>query len=287
MITAIIPTYRNPEYLELCLASATELKRFPETEIICIVDGYVEESQKVIDKFPDVSYIPLDKNYGMQYAINVGVMNAKHDWIYVVNDDNVFGSYWDSGIFRGMQEVCEEYGIVDSQQDTVVLTVNQVEPDPSIFNFHCKDFGRTPKEFDYFGWSEYEVSISEYGITDQGLIFPFAMSKRWFMTVGGFDTFYKSPFWCDVDFWLKLELLDHLEFARWHGNHMYHFGSAATKNRGDEEAQRFKDSEMEAANLFYYKWGYLPDLVHNAQNRHNTKLPENLDDLRGISSLFR
>ena len=37
-------------------------------------------------------------------------------------------------------------------------------------------------------------------------IFPFAMYKKDYMIVGGFDTMYKSPFICDWDFFLKLDL---------------------------------------------------------------------------------
>ena len=92
------------------------------------------------------------------------------------------------------------------------------------------------------------------------------------MTVGGFDTMYKSPFWCDVDFWLKLELLNQLKFVMCHSVHLYHFGSIATKRREDAEAESFKQSEEPAAKTFKYKWGYIPDLVQSAKSWNNTKM---------------
>jgi glycosyltransferase involved in cell wall biosynthesis len=46
MLTLIIPTYRNPKYLDLCLKSAVENKVNSNTEILVIVDGFFEESQK-------------------------------------------------------------------------------------------------------------------------------------------------------------------------------------------------------------------------------------------------
>ena len=92
------------------------------------------------------------------------------------------------------------------------------------------------------------------------------------MAVGGFDVFYKSPFWCDCDFWLKLELIKDLHFFRYRGTHLYHFGGTATKTRKDVEALMFQKSESEAAQTFGYKWGFIPDLVQATQ-RGNSKLP--------------
>ena len=57
------------------------------------------------------------------------------------------------------------------------------------------------------------------------------------MAAGGFDVMYKSPFICDWDFFLKLDLIG-LGFTRTHNAHLYHFGSTATKN--GNEGEKFK-----------------------------------------------
>jgi len=43
MISVIIPTYRNPKCLDICLESALRTQEH-QNEIIVIVDGYAEES---------------------------------------------------------------------------------------------------------------------------------------------------------------------------------------------------------------------------------------------------
>jgi hypothetical protein len=111
--------------------------------------------------------------------------------------------------------------------------------------------------------------IRENKLTIDGGIFPFAMYKKYYMAVGGFDTMYQSPFICDWDFFLKLELIG-LKMSRTHKAHLYHFGSAATKN--GKEGDRFKASESPAAQLFMYKWGMQPQLFEN--NSHNPKTGE-------------
>ena len=49
---------------------------------------------------------------------------------------------------------------LSNYKEKSLLTLNQIEPEgPGIFNFPVKDFGRTPKAFDYDTFIEYEKSI--------------------------------------------------------------------------------------------------------------------------------
>ena len=50
MISLIIPTYRNPKCLDICLKSAIEQQK-GKNEIIVIVDGFVEESKDILEKY--------------------------------------------------------------------------------------------------------------------------------------------------------------------------------------------------------------------------------------------
>ena len=254
MISLIIPTYRNPEYLDICLKSAIEQQAF-ENEIIVAVDGFVEESQEILDKYKDdINVLDLVQNQGMQQALNLGVMNATNEIIFIVNDDNVFCKDWDKVILDTLKD-----------KEKTVLTLNQIEPTgPGIFKFPVKDFGSNPKEFKYNEFIEYEKLIRKNELTIDGGIFPFAMYKKYYMAVGGFDTMYQSPFICDWDFFLKLDLIG-LGFVRTHNAHLYHFGSTATKN--GKEGDKFKATEGPAAQMFTYKWGMSPQLLENNSHR--------------------
>ena len=238
MISIIIPSYRNPEYLDLCLKSCIE-QQHNKNQIIVAIDGFIEESQDVLDKYKEhINVLDLKENMGMQKALNLAVMNATNEKIFIVNDDNVF---------------CKDFDLVIEEElkEKSVLTLNQIEPTgPSIFNFPEYDFGRSPKEFKYKKFIDYELSIKQDKLTIDG----------------GFDEMYKSPFICDWDFFLKLEL-NGLKFARTHRAHLYHFGSAATKN--GKEGEQFKATEGPAAEIFMYKWGIPPRLFENLS--HNPK----------------
>jgi glycosyltransferase involved in cell wall biosynthesis len=252
MISLIIPTYKSPEHLDICLKSAIE-NQANKNEIIVSVDGFIEESQHVLDKYQDdIQILDMGVNQGMQIALNLAVMNASNEIICIINDDNVLSKDWDVIIEK-------EYN------PNSVLTINQIEPiGPGIFNFPVKDFGKIPSEFKYNDFISYEPSIRKEVMTLDGGIFPFVISKKNYMIVGGFDTMYQSPFICDWDFFLKLDL-NGVNFTRTHNLHFYHFGSAATKN--GKEGNKFKQTEHPAAQMFMYKWGIAPQLFENNSHR--------------------
>jgi len=251
-LSLIIPTYRNPKYLDLCLKSAIE-NQTQDNEIIVVVDGFIEESQEVLNSYIQyIQVLDLGENQGMQTALNFGVMNAVNECIVIINDDNVLCKDWDSLILQ-------------KYQSNAVYTINQIEPNgPGIFNFPVKDLGRHPDNFKYDEFLSYEQTLRSEEITLDGGIFPFVISKKNYMIVGGFDTIYQSPFICDWDFFLKLDLMG-LDFYRISNLHFYHFGSAATKN--GKEGNKFKNTELPAAQTFMYKWGITPQLFENNSHR--------------------
>jgi glycosyltransferase involved in cell wall biosynthesis len=254
MISLVIPTYRNPEYLDICLKSAIE-NQANKNEIIVTLDGYIEESQHVLDKYKnDITILDLGENQGFQMSHNLSVMNASSEIVCIVNDDNVLCKDWDK--------------IIEQDFDpNKVMTVEQIEPiGPSIFNFHIKDFGKIPSEFRYNDFIEYELSIRENKLTKDGGVFPFVISKKNYMIVNGFDTFYPSPYVCDWDFFLRLEL-NNVEFYKTHNIHFYHFGSSVLKK--GKEGERFAASHQPAAETYYYKWGMPHQLFEN--NSHKPK----------------
>ena len=165
MVSLIIPTYKNPKYLDICLKSAIE-GQSNKNEIIVAVDGFISESRSVLDKYKDnIKILDLGHNQGMQQALNLGVYNASNETICIINDDNVLSKGWDTTINNDLNK-------------GEVLTINQIEPTgPGIFNFPVKGFGGVDN-FDYDGYLKYEQQISKNKSTDDGGIFPFAISKK-------------------------------------------------------------------------------------------------------------
>jgi glycosyltransferase involved in cell wall biosynthesis len=121
MISVIIPTYKSPEALDLCLRSAIE-GQVNKNQIIVVVDGFYDLNKDVLDKYKDhIDILNLEENVGLCRGTNLGVYNAQHDKILIVNDDNVFPQFWDT--------VLEE-----EWEEGAVIAPNQIEPYASMFS---------------------------------------------------------------------------------------------------------------------------------------------------------
>ena len=240
MISVVIPTYQEPEYLDLCLRSAFE-GQSNENEIIVVVDGYYELNKPVLDKYPQVSLLDLEDNQGLSVATNWGVYNAVNSWVLVVNDDNVFPKEWDVKLLKDAKK-------------GVVLTPNQIEPTPSMFRqFHIKDLGKSPDTFDLLTFWEYESKLQKRSVENTGCTLPFLMDKHDFLAVGGWDEMYPSPHVVDWDFFLKCEYVGYT-MKRTYDAQFYHFSGAATK-KTPEQALESSKKEQTAHEFFAVKWG--------------------------------
>ena len=235
MISVIIPTYKEPEALDLCLKSAINGQR-RNNQIIVVVDGFYEVNKEVLDKYEEsIEILVLEENVGLCRATNLGVYNAKFDKILIVNDDNVFSDVWD-------QVLLEEY------KPGYVLAPNQIEPSPSIFRqFHIKDLGRDPKTFDLQTYWDYENSVREGKTEESGSTLPIFMNKYDYIRLGGWDENYEAGMVADWDFFLKCAISD-LKMVRTYNCHFYHFASISTN--GEKRLQ----AEQKGHEYAKYKW---------------------------------
>jgi len=240
MISVIIPTYREPEVLDLCLKSAIE-GQTNKNEIIVVVDGYYDENYEVLDKYKDhIAVLDFDENQGLARATNFDVYNASNDLILIVNDDNVFPADWDTRL--------------ESQyQPGAVYSPNQIEPTPSIFSqFIIQDLGRDPKTFDLEAFRVFEVNNSKMVKDINGSTLPIFISKQDYLKVGGWDESYPGHWVVDCEFFMKCNL-NKIGSIRLYNIAFYHFVSVGTKT--PERITESEYKEILCHEHFKYKWG--------------------------------
>lgn len=242
-ISAIIPTYKEPEVLDLCLKSAID-GQFNKNQIIVVVDGFYEMNKNVLIKYKShIDILDLQENVGMIRAMNFGHYNATNDLVFHVHDDNVFPKYWD-------QLLLKNYKL------NSVLTPNQIEPFPSIFSqFHIKNLGLSPNNFDLNAFWKYEKSISKNSSNECGSTFPFLINKYDYLKIGGFDESYPGPWVVDWEFFLKCKM-NKLTMLRTYESHFYHFVSVGT--RPPEKKAENQIIEKLCFEHFIQKWGKHP-----------------------------
>lgn len=249
LVSVIIPTYKTPAALDLCIRSAVE-GQLNKNQIIVVVDGTEAENAEVLEKWKaHIDPIIFEENQGLCRGTNIGVYNAKHDRILVVNDDNVFPRHWDSNLHDEWVMLSEQYG-----HDNIVLTPNQIEPYPSMFpQFHIKDLGRTIPEFDLESFWQYEYHYMSGDKRDEtGSTLPLMMRRIDYLRVGGWDENYQLGMVADWDFLLKCQLSG-MKMVRTWISHFYHFVSLTTKTP-EMIAQR-NETEQFGHEYAKYKWG--------------------------------
>jgi glycosyltransferase involved in cell wall biosynthesis len=253
MISVIIPTYKEPEVLDLCLRSAIE-GQHNNNEIIVVIDGFYDINKEVLEKYKNkINILNLEENVGMVRAMNLGIYNASNKLILVVNDDNIFPLHWD-------------LQLENTYQPNSVISPNQIEPIPSIFKqFHIKDLGRDPNKFDLEAFWKYEIEIHENKIEETGSTPPFLISKIDYLKIGGWDESYPGPWVVDWEFFMKCEMAG-MKMLRTYNSHFYHFVSFGT--RPPEKINENMEIEQQCHEYFRYKWGTY--IKHNPIN--NSKL---------------
>lgn len=245
LISVIIPTYKCPDALDLCLRSAIE-GQVNENQIIVVVDGFYDVNKEVLEKYAkSIDILNLEENVGLCRGTNLGVYNAKYERILIVNDDNVFPQHWDI-------ELLKDY-VPNS-----VISPNQIEPTPSMFKqFHIKDCGRDPKTFSLENYWKYEEPLRGFFSDETGSTLPIFMCKVDYLRVGGWDENYQDGMVADWDFFLKCQLSG-MKMLRTYNAHFYHFASVSVN--GDKR----RNAEVQGHEYAKYKWGTY--IKHNPTN---------------------
>lgn len=245
MISVIIPTYKSPEALDLCLKSAIE-GQVNKNQIIVVVDGFYDVNKDVLEKHGKyIDILDFGQNVGLCRGTNLGVYNATSDRVLIVNDDNVFPKGWDI-----ILEV--------AYNSNSVISPNQIEPRPSMFpQFNINDLGTDPKTFDLKEFWDYSYQISQNLTEDNGSTLPIFMSREKYIALGGWDENYEQGMVADWDFFLKCQLMG-LSMMRTYNCHFYHFASVSVNG------EKRRQAEFNGHEYAQYKWGTY--IKHDPQN---------------------
>lgn len=90
MISIIVPVYNVEKYLSQCLDSLMN-QTYRDLEIICVNDGSTDESLAILEQYAakdERLRIITQDNQGVSCARNMGMQEAKGDWIMFVDSDD-------------------------------------------------------------------------------------------------------------------------------------------------------------------------------------------------------
>lgn len=91
ILTLIINSYNNSEYLDECLLSVANQTKLPD-EIIIVDDNSTDNSVEIINNFRLLSFktiIKNSKNMGISYSRNIAIDLTSSDYILFLDSDDV------------------------------------------------------------------------------------------------------------------------------------------------------------------------------------------------------
>ena len=108
LVSIIVPIYNVEEYLKKCLETLVS-QTYNNIEIILIDDGSTDKSGIIADKYANNynNIIAIHTlNRGLSAARNLGIDNAKGEWIvFVDSDDYVNSRYIETLVTKSTQTI--------------------------------------------------------------------------------------------------------------------------------------------------------------------------------------
>ncbi len=227
MISIIIPTYNNLDYLKLCIKSIKNNSIHDHEIIFHINDGSDGTTEFI--KNNGYKYTHSNINIGLCSSINKAAKLASFEYILYSHDDMYFCPNWDTFLIKEIKSL---------NHDNFYLSGTMIEPNSGHIVYN---FGDTINNF-----REDEL-LSKYKdlnfFDHQGTHFaPHLVSKKMWDKVGGFSEEFNPGIGSDPDFNMKLWKEGVRIFKGLNGFKVYHFGSLTTRkkknlvqNKGDRE----------------------------------------------------
>ena len=226
MISILIPTYNNLDYLKLCIKSLVNNSKYDHELIFHINDGS-DGTLKFI-KDLDYKYTYSEENIGLCSAINKAANLSSQKYILYSHDDMYFCPNWDVVLINEVNDI---------GHDDFYLSGTMIESNSGHISHN---FGET---FDSFQEDNLLSKYKDLNFYDhQGTHFaPHLVSKKMWDKVGGFSEEFNPGIGSDPDFNMKLWKEGVRIFKGLNDFKVYHFGSLTTRkkknfipNRGDK-----------------------------------------------------
>lgn len=106
LISVIVPIYNAEKYLKECLESILE-QTYKNLEILLIDDGSTDNSSKIVERYKKVDdriKAFMQENGGQSKARNLGIQNAKGNYLVFVDSDDIIGENHIINLYEALKE---------------------------------------------------------------------------------------------------------------------------------------------------------------------------------------
>lgn len=256
LVSVVIPVYNGGRYIAETLDSVLE-QSYPSIEIIVVDDGSTDNTISVVQQKSAVARILQQKNKGVSVARNVGMSNAKGEYILFLDADDLIGPT--------MIETLATYLIEN--------------PDYSVASGNARLFFDRNGEKDIVGVTGYEgdafASVSVFCFQSPGA----ALVRRdMAIEIGGFDPIFGSAcedwlFFLKAAYLYKWKMLQISEFY-----YRMHEGGASMKY------DRVHSLTIGIPEIFHNSY---PKAPYSAKARRKARYLINVDTVRRMGRTIR
>ena len=257
MISIVIPTYNNLDYLKLCLNSIKK-NSFKDYEVLLhINDGSDGSLKYAIDN--NIKHTFSKENIGLCSSINTACKKIVNKYILYAHDDVYFCPNWDICLLDELKKI-NDYKFY--------LSGTMIEPSPGAhIRFDC---GQTANTFDEKKLLDNYKKLPFYD--HQGSHFcPLLIEKEMWEMVCGFSEEFNPGMCSDPDFNMKLWNQGVRIFKGINNFRVYHFSSITTRKK--------KNLPMNRGDVtFLKKWGFTHKFFKKHYLKSNTKFLDPLNN---------
>ena len=265
MISIIIPTFNNLDYLKLVIESIKKNSVLHNEIILHInegTDGTLDYVKKNNYKF---SYSKI--NDGICIGCNKAASISKYDLILYAHDDMYFCPNWDQFLIDEVNKLNTKF---------FYLSGTMINGDPKL-NGHLNFFaGETVKTFNELKLLKNYMSLNCDNF--QGSTWaPHLIHKDIWNKVGGFSVEFSPGTGSDPDLNMKLWNLGVRIFKGVSKSKVYHFGSVVTRQK-EKKFLSITDTGNKGNKIFLKKWGISIKFFKKHYLKSDTKYDGILND---------
>ncbi len=234
MISIVIPTFNNLEYLKICINSIKKNSKHNHEIRLHINEG--SDGTLEFARLNNIFYTHSVNNIGLCSAINLISSTVKKKYLLYAHDDMYFCPNWDVSLINEINKIDHNY---------FYLSGTMIEPNSAHISFDCGD---SPNNFDENKLLDNLDHLDFYD--HQGSHFaPHLVEKNLWDSVGGFSEEFNPGMASDPDFNMKLWNKGVRIFKGINNFKVYHFSSTTTRKKAN-----FKRNRGDIT--FIKKWGF-------------------------------
>jgi len=237
MFSILIPTYKNFEYLKICVNSLKKNSKY-NNQILVHVNTEDLETENFLSK-NKISFTKSEFNLGMSKSLNIASKFSTKDFIVISHDDFYYCPNWDGYLVNEIKKCKNSFFLYTG------LMMGPNQP------LNC-DFGENFNNFEETNLLNQFNDLVHYDFTGSTK-HPAVLKKELWDRVGGWSEEFYPTGGDDTDFLVKLWNIGVRDFKGVNKSRVYHFGSITTRKRNDSH-NNYLGSK--ANHIFLKKWGF-------------------------------